>query len=65
MTGTPLPLIEPTPEGEQMLIPGVAPVSLRQRLEHRWTAPLKPRVPQKPLDVRLFDLDARRQLDLF
>ena len=65
MTGTPLPLTEPTPEGEQMLIPGVAPVSLRQRLELRWTAPLVPKAAQQPLDFGLFDLDARRQLDLF
>lgn len=70
MTGTPLPkpespLAEPTPEGEQMLIPGVAPVTLRQRLETQMAAPLRPKVAQKPLDFGLFDLDARRQLDLF
>ena len=28
-------------------------------------APLTPRVPQKPLNVGLFDEDARNQLDLF
>lgn len=59
------PLTELTSEGEQMLIPGVAPVSLRQRLEFHWTAPLAPKVGQKSLDFGLFDLDARRQLDLF
>jgi hypothetical protein len=36
----PLPT-EPTPEGEQILVPGVAPISLRQRLAPRLAAPLK------------------------
>jgi hypothetical protein len=65
MTGIPLPLTETTPEGEQMLVPGVAPVSLRQRLEARMATPLRPKVAQKPLDIGLFDEDARRQLSLF
>ena len=62
----PLPLAsEPTPEGEQTLIPGVRPVSLRDRLLLRLAAPMAPRVPQKPLDIGLFDEDARNQLSLF
>jgi hypothetical protein len=61
-----LPLAtEPTPEGEQTLVPGVRPVSLRQRLALRMGAPLGPRKPQKPLNIGLFDEDARNQLDLF
>jgi len=56
---------EPTPEGEQTLVPGVRPVSVRERIEARMAAPLAPRVPQKPLNVGLFDEDARNQLDLF
>jgi hypothetical protein len=56
---------EPTPEGEQILIPGVRAVSLRERLELRMAAPLGPRKPQKPLNVGLFDEDARNQLSLF
>jgi hypothetical protein len=59
------PVFEPTPIGEQRLIPGVAPVSLRQRLEHRAAQPLAPTKLQKPLDIGLFDLAARNQLDLF
>ena len=59
------PLTEPTPEGEQFLIPGVRPVSLRERLERLMDAPLAPRTPQKPLNIGLFDEDARRQLSLF
>ena len=56
---------EPIPEGEQTLVPGVAPVSMRQRLEARMAAPLVPTKPQKPLNIGLFDEDARNQLDLF
>ncbi len=56
---------EPTPEGEQTLVPGVRPISVRERIEARMAAPLAPRVPQKPLNVGLFDEDARNQLDLF
>jgi hypothetical protein len=60
----PLPS-EPTPEGEQILVPGVTPVGLRERLALRLEAPLVPRKPQKPLNVGLFDEDARNQLSLF
>jgi hypothetical protein len=56
---------EPTPEGEQTLIPGVRPVTARERIEARMAAALIPRKPQKPLDFGLFDLGARNQLDLF
>lgn len=40
---------EPTPEGEQTLVPGIRPISARERIEARMTAPLRPRVSQKPL----------------
>jgi len=61
-----LPLAtEPTPEGEQILVPGVRAVTLRERLALRMAAPLVPRKPQKPLNVGLFDEDARNQLALF
>ena len=56
---------EPTQEGEQTLIPGVAPITGRDRLALRAAAPLRPRVAQKPLDIGLFDEDARKQLSLF
>lgn len=61
-----LPLTtESTPEGEQILVPGVRPVSLRERLALRLAAPLEARKPQKPLNIGLFDEDARNQLELF
>lgn len=62
----PVPLqSERTRDGEQTLIPGVRPVTTRERLEARMAAPMAPRKPQKPLDIGLFDEAARNQLDLF
>jgi hypothetical protein len=58
-------LTEITDQGEQVLAPGIAPVSLRERLERLLAAPLRPIKPQKPLNIGLFDEDARNQLDLF
>ena len=51
--------------GEQTLIPGVRPVSLRERLTLQACAPLIPKKSQKPLDIGLFDENARNQLNLF
>ncbi|CDX53863.1 conserved hypothetical protein [Mesorhizobium plurifarium] len=62
----PIPLqSEPTPEGEQMLVPGVRPTTTRDRLELLMDAPLRPRAAQKPLNIGLFDEAKRNQLDLF
>ncbi|KUM26731.1 hypothetical protein AU467_19560 [Mesorhizobium loti] len=62
----PVPLqSEPTPQGEQMLVPGVRPVTTRDRLELLTAAPMRPRAAQKPLDIGLFDEAKRNQLDLF
>ena len=55
MTGKPSAYqSEPTPEGEQGLIPGIRPISQRARIEELMAAPLGPRGPQKPLDLGLF-----------
>ena len=51
--------------GEQTLIPGVRPVSLHERLTLQASAPLTPKKSQKPLNIGLFDEDARNQLNLF
>jgi hypothetical protein len=56
---------EATEQGEQVLVPGVAPITLRERLERLFGAPLRPSKPQKPLNIGLFDEDARNQFDLF
>ena len=58
-------LSEPSEAGEQTLVPGVRPTSLRERLQLKAEAPLAPTRLQRPLDIGLFDLAARAQLDLF
>ena len=66
MTETPLRFaVEPTAIGPQSLVPGVAPISVADRLAWRAAAPLGPKKPQRPLDHGLFDMAARDQLDLF
>jgi hypothetical protein len=59
------PASEMTPLGEQILIAGVRPITLRDRLQQRLHTPLQPRCRQKPLNVGLWDEDARNQLELF
>jgi len=51
--------------GEQTLVPGVRPVTVRDWLRLLADAPPTARKPQKPLNVGLFDEDARNQFDLF
>ena len=70
MSASPLPsasaiLSEPTPIGEQRLVPGVVPITMRDRLIWRAAAPLAPKKPQRGCDHGLFDLAARDQFDLF
>jgi len=63
----PAPQHEDTPEGVQTLVPGVAPVTLRERLEVMARQPMTPKrgpILQKPCDIGLFDEAARAQLDL-
>ena len=57
--------IEATAIGPQSLVPGVAPITTRNRLEWRAAAPLAPKKPQRGCDHGLFDLAARDQFDLF
>ena len=57
--------VEATPIGAQTLVPGVAPITPRDRLEWRAAQPLEPKKPQRPCDLGLFDINARNQLDLF
>jgi hypothetical protein len=56
---------EPTPIGEQTLIPGVHPVSMKARLQVLAAQPLVSAKAQKPCDIGLFDELVRNQLDLF
>ncbi len=57
--------IEATAIGPQSLVPGVTPITMRDRLEWRAAAPLAPKRPQRGCDHGLFDLAARDQFDLF
>ena len=64
----PVPLTEPTEQGEQMLVAGIAPVTLRDRLTVMALRPMAPRrnpnASQKPCDHGLFDEVRRDQIDL-
>ena len=61
-----LPLAsEQTPIGEQVLVPGVAPITARDRLANRANAPMEPRKAQRPINHGLFDLNARLQIEMF
>ena len=55
---------EPIESGEQTLVPGVRPVTTRDRLEWTMTQPKAGNRAQKPCDLGMFDLNARAQLDL-
>jgi hypothetical protein len=56
---------EPTPIGEQTLVPGVGRVSIYERLMVLAAQPLGSIKMQKPCDLGLFDDMARNQPDLF
>lgn len=63
MTDAPDLPTETTPEGEQIVAPGVKPITLKDRLSLRMAAPMEPKRAQKPCDLGLFDMDARCQID--
>ena len=56
---------EPTPIGEQTLVPGVRRISIYERLMVLATQPLGSDRLQKPCDIGLFDDVARNQMELF
>jgi hypothetical protein len=65
MSAAPRLDVEATPIGLQTLVPGVAPITPRDRLAMRADAPLLPKKPQRPIDHGLFDTNARNQIELF
>jgi hypothetical protein len=65
MSAAPLLDVEATPVGNQILVPGVAPITPRDRLAMRANAPLEPRKAQRAIDHGLFDFNARNQIELF
>ena len=56
---------EATAIGNQTLVPGVAPITPRDRLAVRASAPMEPRKAQRPADHGLFDTNARNQIEMF
>ena len=56
---------EATVQGQQVLVPGVRPVSMKARLEVLAAHPLGSDRLQKPCDIGLFDDVARNQMELF
>ena len=63
---SPIPFeTEATDQGEQKLIHGVHPVSMKARLNVLAAHPMAPTKLQKPCDLGLFDDVARNQLDMF
>ena len=56
---------EATPIGNQTLVPGVTPITPRDRLAMRANAPLEPKKPQRPADHGLFDMVSRTQIEMF
>ena len=67
MSAGPAPSLvsEPTSIGEQVLVAGVAPITVRDRLAFRAAAPMEPKKPQRAADHGLFDLAARNQIEMF
>ena len=56
---------EATAIGNQTLVPGVAPITPRDRLAIRANAQMEPRKAQRPADHGLFDTNARNQIEMF
>ena len=56
---------EATVQGQQVLVPGVRPVSMKARLEVLAAHPLGSDRLQKSCDIGLFDDVARNQMELF
>jgi hypothetical protein len=56
---------EATVQGQQVLVLGVRPVSMKERLEVLAAHPLGSDRLQKPCDFGLFDDVARNQMELF
>ena len=65
MSALPALASEQTQIGEQVLVPGVQPITPAERLAMLANAPMQPRRPQRPADHGLFDTNARNQIEMF
>jgi hypothetical protein len=59
----PLPQIAP-PDPDQLMIAGVAPISMGERLGWLANQPMQPRRAQRPLDIGFWN-PMRSQLEMF
>jgi hypothetical protein len=57
--------VETTPEGLQLMLAGVKPQNMRDKVDWLVAQPMQPRKQQKPCDIGLFDTDSRNQLEMF
>ena len=58
------PLRVVAPDPNQMMMPGVQPVSFGERLQWQAQMPMQPRRAQKPLDIGFWN-PMRDQLEMF
>ena len=63
MKRTPLPAITP-PDPDQIMMAGVAPVSMGERLGWLAAQPMQPRREQRPLDIGFWN-PMRDQIEMF
>ena len=54
--------VEETPEGLQIMLAGVKPRTMKDKLDWLMAQPMQPRKQQKPRNIGLFDEDRRNQL---
>jgi hypothetical protein len=57
--------VERTEQGLQLMLGGVRPQTMRDKLDWLAAQPLVPRKRQKSCDIDLFDTEGRRQMELF
>lgn len=57
--------VEQTSQGFQLMLAGVRPQTMRDKLDWLIAQPMQPRKSQKPCNIGLFDEDRRNQLELF
>ncbi len=57
--------VERTPEGLQLMLNGVKPQTMKDKLNCLVAQPMQPRKQQKPCDIGLFDIESRNQLEMF
>jgi hypothetical protein len=51
--------------GLQLMLDGVRPQTMKDRLEYLAQQPMQPKKRQKPCDIGSFDTESRRQLEFF